>query len=124
MQTAPVSETSLTLSEATAAVPKLRGKKLHVSTLWRWCRRGCKARNGAIVRLAHRRVGGTLTTTHADLNNFFDALAAADLQSFMADDAPHTAATPKSTPTPKPSPPGTRRAAIARAEAICKKAGI
>lgn len=76
----------LTLSQAAAAVPALRGKRLHVSTLWRWCRRGCKGRNGLTVRLQHGRVGGQIVTTREALDRFYAELAEADLESFRKDD--------------------------------------
>lgn len=122
MQTAPnfpgPNDAPLTLNEAAAAVPQLRGKMLHVSTLWRWARRGCRARNGTIVRLAHRRIGGTLTTTRADLDHFFEALAEADLASFRAEDKPAAGTVPSI------NSPALRRAQKAHAKAVLDAAGI
>lgn len=110
----------LTLSEAAAAVPKLKGKHLHISTLWRWCRRGCKGRNGTIVRLAHARIGGTIVTTRGDMDRFFNDLAEADLESFRADDAmPVVTSLP-----PAPTPSGLRKAQLAHADRVLAKAGI
>jgi hypothetical protein len=95
-----------------------------VSTLWRWMRRGCKARNGQTIRLEHRRVGGTLTTTRADLERFFCALAAADLESFKAHDAAPLQALRTVAAPPKPFSDSVRRAQIERARRVLDEAGI
>ena len=117
-------DSPLTLTEAAAVVPALRGKRLHVSTLWRWARRGCKARNGQIVRLEHGRVGGQITTTRAALDRFYVALAENDLESFRAQDATPVIASAPAPNTATPTAPGTRRAAIERAKETLKAAGI
>ena len=51
------------------------GKRLHSSTLWRWCRRGVKG-----VKLEYRRFGRRICTTTAALDRFARRLAAADEQ--------------------------------------------
>ena len=114
----------LTLSEAADAVPKLRGKRLHNSTFWRWCRRGCKARNGAVVRLEHRRMGGQITTTLAALDRFFAELAEADLESFRERDTAAPVIDTAPAPTAKPPQAGTRRAALEKAKAALFAEGI
>ncbi len=48
-------------------------------TVWTWCRYGLKARNGEIVRLKHVRIGHRLYTRLEWLDEFFEALAAADV---------------------------------------------
>ncbi len=50
-----------------------RGKKLHVSTLFRWASRGCRG-----VKLETTRVGGTLCSSKDALQRFFDRLSALD----------------------------------------------
>ncbi|MFG0331700.1 MAG: DUF1580 domain-containing protein [Phycisphaerales bacterium] len=52
------------------------------STIWRWARRGLKARNGRRIRLHHIRCGGRVYTTSEALDEFFQALAAADCDHF------------------------------------------
>lgn len=67
-----------TLVEAAALCPH----RPHPSALWRWCRRGIKARSGKRIRLNHVRVGGRIFTTQADLARFFAAVAEADAERF------------------------------------------
>ena len=68
----------ITLNTAAAQTPG----RPHVSCVWRWCRRGVKARAGPRVRLEHVRVGGKIFTTQAWLNAFGRELAAADTAYF------------------------------------------
>lgn len=57
------------------------------SSLWRWCRRGVKARNGERIRMRHVRVGGKLYIQANWLDEFSKRLAEADVEHFaMADD--------------------------------------
>jgi hypothetical protein len=62
-----------TLSEGTKRLPRVNGRKVHPSTLWRWCRRGC---NG--VHLKYLRAGRSIMVTEEYLHQFFTELAAAD----------------------------------------------
>ena len=59
----------------------------HVASLWRWCRRGIRARGGERIRLQHVRMGGALYTTAGWIDEFGHALAAADAQFFDRDGA-------------------------------------
>lgn len=69
-------ETVLTLAEAAKRLPKTRpGRKLHVSTLYRWIMGGCKSRDGMIVRLETVKIGGTTCTSIEALQRFFDRLS-------------------------------------------------
>jgi len=54
----------------------------NASTLWRWARKGIKARSGARIRLEHRRVGGKIFVTIDSLNRFFENVASADVEYF------------------------------------------
>jgi len=54
----------------------------NASTLWRWARKGIKARSGARIRLEHRRVGGKIFVTINSLDRFFENLANADVDYF------------------------------------------
>jgi len=71
----------LTLKQAAALVPT------HPSyvTLWNWCRHGLKI-HGQPQRLTlpHLRIGGKLFVREADLLQFFEALAAADVAGFAS----------------------------------------
>ncbi len=69
----PEREELLTLTEATKALPKMRGTRPAISTLWRWCRKG---RRG--VHLEYVRVGRNICTTREALWRFFVAAAEAD----------------------------------------------
>ena len=72
-------ETTLTklisLNDIAARVPG----RPSIACLWRWCRRGVKARNGSIVRLRHSRAGRRLFTTEEWLGQFFSNVADTDL---------------------------------------------
>ena len=98
----------LSLPQATAALPKVDGKRVHVSSIWRWCRKGLSG-----VRLEHVKIGGRLCTSREALNRFANALAEAD----------EVAAPPLPT-TPVARTDRQRATAIASAEAQLKAAGI
>jgi hypothetical protein len=62
-----------------AWLPRRRGSgRLAVATVWRWAVRGCRARDGALIRLHAVRVGNALATSEAWLRNFFAELTAHD----------------------------------------------
>jgi hypothetical protein len=69
------------------AKPKARVSPGHPapSTCWRWMRHGVLARNGSRVRLKHGRAGRRVFTTRDWLDEFFQAVAAADLAAFDAE---------------------------------------
>lgn len=66
-------ETGLSLSEATKQLPSLGGRRLDVSTLWRWCRRGVRG-----VRLEYVRLGRRIITSREALARFAQRLAEVD----------------------------------------------
>ena len=70
----------LTLAAAARLVP---GEPAP-AVLWRWCRQGLKARSGQRVRLCHVRIGREIHITEGALTEFFEALAAADLEKIPA----------------------------------------
>jgi hypothetical protein len=72
-------ETMLSLAEASKVLPTFRGGRVHVSTLWRWCRKGCKG-----VRLEYGRLGARIVTSEEALGRFMRALAALDEQPLSA----------------------------------------
>ena len=67
-------ETVLTFSEAAARLPRLNGKKIHASSLWRWARKGISG-----VRLETRRLGGRFVTSIEALDRFSRKLAEIDV---------------------------------------------
>jgi len=85
------------LDLATAA--RLLPRRPHVSTLWRWARKGLKG-----IRLEYRRVGGRVYTTAEALDRFGATLAALD-------------------DNPAPLAPKTRRSPIERAVAVAATSG-
>jgi hypothetical protein len=72
-------ETMLSLAEASKVLPTFRGGRVHVSTLWRWCRKGCKG-----VRLEYGRLGARIVTSQEALARFMQALATLDEQPLSA----------------------------------------
>ena len=66
-------EKLITLTEASKLLPQVDGKRIHVSTLWRWCRRG---RHG--ITLDYLRVGSKIVTTQEAMQRFFIALTQLD----------------------------------------------
>ena len=66
-------ETVVSLTDATKALPLIDGKRPHVTTVWRWAMRGVRG-----VRLAHGRLGKRVVTSHEALNRFMNELAALD----------------------------------------------
>lgn len=64
------SEVLLTFPQAAEEIPRRRrGRKCHVSTLYRWATVGCRG-----VVLETLQCGGTLTTSREALQRFFEAL--------------------------------------------------
>jgi hypothetical protein len=69
-------EIPIPLKEACRIVPAARnGKQTHLSTLLRWIERGCKAKDGATVRLEAVRLGSRWMTSREALSRFAAALA-------------------------------------------------
>jgi hypothetical protein len=66
-------EKLVTLTEATKLLPRVGGKRVHVSTLWRWCRKGLRG-----VNLEYLRVGSRIATSHEAMKRFFEALTQLD----------------------------------------------
>ena len=75
---AKTSESYLSLT----AVAKIAPGRPTANAVWRWCRRGVKARGGERVRLQHIRIGGMIYTTARWLEEFGRALAEADAKYF------------------------------------------
>lgn len=64
------SESVVSFAEAAASLPRRRGNRsVHVSTIHRWARRGCRG-----VRLEFIQVGGTMCTSQEALQRFFAKL--------------------------------------------------
>lgn len=93
------------MTHAAKHAEKIIGRRLALSTFYRWSKRGCKG-----VRLETRLLGGTRYTSDEALQRFFDKLT-------EATDA-HRSAPVAS------NPPRNRAAEIARAERELDAAGI
>jgi len=66
-------ETILSLRDATREVPPLDGKKVHISTLWRWARKGVRG-----VKLEYIQLGHRVATSREAIDRFFAALVAVE----------------------------------------------
>jgi len=102
----------LTIAEAARSLPN----KPAPSTVWRWCRRGVKARSGQRVYLDHVRLGGKIFVRTGDLDAFGAALAAADREHFAESDAQHD--------PPRTRTPAQRERDVERAEEELNRAGV
>jgi hypothetical protein len=63
-------ESLLTLAQAAAELPRRRGRKTNLSTLYRWTQAGCRG-----VQLESIQIGGTRCTSREALQRFFEALS-------------------------------------------------
>lgn len=67
----------LTLAAVARRIPGARGsKQLHPATVTRWILNGARATDGTVVRLTATRAGHRWLVRAADVDAFFDALAA------------------------------------------------
>jgi len=74
-------EKLITLTEATKMLPRVNGKRMNVSTTWRWCKKGLGG-----INLEYVRVGQKIATSSEALNRFFVSLADADkVKQFSSD---------------------------------------
>jgi hypothetical protein len=98
----PTSETLIKLADVPRLrwMPRPRGKRLHVSTIFRWAQRGV---HGAVLETI--RIGGTLYTSEEALLRFFERQT-----------------NPDNSETRRPSK--ARQRAITAAERELEKAGI
>lgn len=86
-------EAVMSLREAANSVPTIDGKKVHLSTIWRWARKGL---NG--VYLEHVRIGRRVCTSRQAISRFVNALAEKDAESISHTTSPcppNNAQTPK-----------------------------
>ncbi len=101
----------ITLTEAAKRCPN----RPHTNSVWRWCRKGIKARSGEQIYLDHIRVGGTIHTTESAVHDFFEKVAQADQEYFQKPDRPAQ---------PRKTSDTVRDRQIAKATAELEKAGI
>lgn len=103
-------EDLLSLTDAARSLPKVNGKRPHVTTVWRWARFGL---NG--VCLEYVRLGSRICTSTQALGRFANALAAVDMP--KPTQPSHVALT-------TPETPAARSEAIERAKKILDDEGI
>ena len=96
-------ETIGTFNEIAARLPRLDGKRIAISTLWRWATKGCRG-----VKLEARRLGGRFVTSLEAVDRFSAKLAELD-------------AAPRS-PQPQPESSTIGTSGKRRSEAQCKAA--
>lgn len=105
-------EQALSLTDAAKALPAIDGKKPHISTIWRWCRKGVRG-----VRLEYVRLGHRICTSRAALGRFAQQLAEADPE-------PEPDRQPQRRTEPRRRSAKQRARDIARAETECAKMGV
>lgn len=93
-------ETVGTFNEIAARLPRLDGKRIALSTLWRWTTKGCRG-----VKLESRRLGGRFVTSVEAVDRFSAKLAELD-----------------SDPTPTPAPTISSKLPSKRTESQRQKA--
>lgn len=108
-----VSDSSwLSLTEAAKALPPIGGKRIHPSSLWRWCRRGVRG-----LKLRYARFGGRIAVQLSDIETF-----ALDLAKLDAEHGPRLRNDKPATPRGRSEKQ--RAADVAAARAKLAEAGI
>lgn len=111
-------EDLISLTEATEHYPKVRGKRPHVSAVWRHARVGIKARNGERIKLEHIRFGGRVYTSREALRRFGQRVAEADAQHFDSRSAAEVSI------GERPTPPKRREKQVRDAERFLDETGV
>lgn len=94
-------EDYLTLTQASAVTPG----RPSPSAMWRWARKGVKARTGERILMRHVRAGGRVFVTRAWILDFVEALASRDSEYFSAKDQAAAGAPPRSQAFASPTRP-------------------
>ncbi|NOS99473.1 MAG: DUF1580 domain-containing protein [Phycisphaerales bacterium] len=102
-----------------AAAARLIPGRPSTNAIWRWARRGVRARNGARIHLRHVRLGGRLLTTRLWVDQFGQTVAAADALFF--DQSPDPTSDTRSD---KPNVNACRARNLDRVERELDQAGI
>ena len=71
-----LSETVGGLHQATAWFPAINGRHPSPASVWRWCTRGIRQRDGRVVRLEYGKAGRRLFTSKEAIGRFCRALTA------------------------------------------------
>ena len=107
-------EQLFTLTQATKYLPSINGKRIAISTLWRWCRKGLRG-----VHLDYVRIGRRIFTSPDALSQFANALAKVDMQEHDSTERAISWGRPK-----RPRSEAQRRKDIEAAERELREAGI
>jgi len=103
----------ITLAQAARLLPRIDGKKVAISTIWRWCRNGLRGE-----RLEYVRVGRKICTSPEALHRFFTKPTEADTHL-----PPDTRSLPPGMKRPLITSKQ-RQKALAEAEKVLRRAGI
>jgi len=113
-------ETCLTFSELSRELPKIGGKRLNVSTLWRWALRGNRG-----VKLECLKLGGRYLSSIPAVERFAVSCAERTSSDLATREAERAAQAQSVVVTPpKKLTTAIRRAQIAQANRILDEAGI
>lgn len=112
ISSAQTSSPFMTLSEAAKTLPRINGRKMHVSTIFRWCRNGVRG-----VFLEYGKMGRTIVVTESGLRKFFTGLAEADKIGQATIPTPHKR-------RPRRACDASRQQDIQEANAVLVRAGI
>lgn len=105
-------EPPLTFTEYCQTAPRIGGKRLHPSTLWRWARKGVRG-----IHLEYVRYGGRIITTAEAVARFSQRLAETDA-------TPVPAKTTPVTHTPRARTSAQRERDMARADRRLAAMGV
>jgi hypothetical protein len=106
-------EELISLADAARLLPRIAGKKVNLSTIWRWARVGLRGQY-----LAYMKIGRRIVTSQQALWRFFAAVAAQDQQL-----DPRRLAGPQFT-VGQPITSRRRQRALAEADRVLERAGI
>ena len=73
-----LTENVFALAEAASQLPRLNGRKVHASSLWRWAKIGIRG-----VFLETRKLGGRYVTSLEALDRFSKKLAEVELEEYQ-----------------------------------------
>lgn len=104
-------ETIIGLAEATRLLPKINGRHIAISSLWRWCTKGIGG-----VKLDYVCIGRRMATSKEALNRFCNARSTAQQQRQETSTAP--------IPQISAMSPKARQRALQEADRILAEAGI
>jgi hypothetical protein len=66
-------ENLITLNQAAQLLPRVNENRIHISTLWRWCKKGLKG-----INLEYLRSGSRIFTSQEAMQRFFEELVRLD----------------------------------------------